>query len=242
MDINFLLEKYFNFGTKEYVFYVKLNVEKVNTYGFTNKKFIYQNTIYSDIQSFGEFNPNLSKIVLHDDNYFYTIYLNAYTNLYFNDVLYLHKIGFLNKMNLPYEIISDLKGPIGFKMKKLRVIDDNYVSKLDMKTFYNEFFKLQKEFNILCADIHYTNFGVDETNQIFLFDIDSVIDMGLLENKKLSKLEYNCNKVINNISNIEFFWLIDRGYKFLEEINNTYSLNYENLIIKIKNTKVHYMK
>ena len=158
------------------------------------------------------FDPCISKMVLYDEEYYYTLYLNGIKNSYFNDVLYLHNIGFYNDIGCKYTILMDNNGPIGFKMNKLKVISDELFDKIknntNIKNFYINLINKQNIYNVILADIDYKNCGLDKNNNIYLFDIDCIVDKNLFTN----------NKYIKELSNIELFWLVDRGYKQYNKI------------------------
>ena len=212
MNIDSIFNNFFLFEEKERLFYKNLNIKKINLWGFTNKKLTFKNKIYYDIQGYGKFDSKLSKIVLNDENFFYTIYLNSSNNHYLNNFLFLHRQDFYKDISPKYELLYDKNGIIGFKIKKLNLITKKNLNKIKKKTdlidFYRRIIVKQKKFNIIMADIHYVNCGYDENNKVFLFDIDSYVD-GNLFNNNIERKE---------IMNMNIFWLLDRGYKMFNSL------------------------
>lgn len=213
MNLIKILKTYFNLSEPDIYKLLKLNIKKINLWGFTNRSLLYNNQTFRDIQSQINFDPNLSKIVLFDKDFFYSIYLNPKQNYYFNNLMYLYNKNFYNNIAYPFTLINDNDGPIGFKMKKLTLINDNNLDIVKRKTniiqFYEYIIKKQNDFEIIMADIDYTNCGIDENNKVFLFDIDSYVDKRLFTNKE---------DVRKEISNIELFWLLDRGQKMFNKL------------------------
>ena len=212
MNIDLILNNFFLFEERKRLFYKNLNIKKINLWGFTNKKLTFKDKVYCDIQEYGKFDSRLSKIVLNDEEYFYTIYLNASNNFYLNNFLFLHRQNFYKDISPEYDVLYDKNGIIGFKIKKLNLITkhnlDAIKKKTDIINFYRKIIVKQKQFNIVMADIHYGNCGYDENNNVFLFDIDSYVDENL----------FNENNERKEIKNIELFWLLDRGYKMFNSL------------------------
>lgn len=212
MNIDSIFNNFFLFEEKERLFYKNLNIKKINLWGFINKKLTFKNKIYYDIQSYGKFDSTLSKIVLNDEHFFYTIYLNSSNNRYLNNFLFLHRLDFYKDIAPKYELLYDKNGIIGFKIKKLNLITKKNLNKIKKKTdlidFYRRIIVKQKKFNIIMADIHYVNCGYDENNKVYLFDIDSYVD-GNLFNNNIERKE---------IMNMNIFWLLDRGYKMFNSL------------------------
>ena len=140
-NIDLILRNHFSFNDEKLDFYKKLNLKKINLWGFTNRELTFKNKIYYDIQSYGKFDTRLSKIVLNDDNFFYTIYLNASNNFYLNNFIYLHKNNFYEDISPNYELLYDKNGIIGFKIKKLNLIKKNNLDNIKKKTNLIDFYR-----------------------------------------------------------------------------------------------------